>query len=69
MSDIHFNIENDLDKDEVVAVYLTKPEKVALYKYSKSIDSSMSDVCGGLIWPFLKQRGLLPEGYFRPSGF
>ena len=68
-NDVLFNIENDLDKDQRVTVYLTLPEKEALRKYADAIGSSESDVAGGWIWPRLKQMGLLPEGYSRPPGF
>ena len=68
-NDIMFNVENDMDKDEVVAVYVTKAEKEALHKYAREIDSTMSDIAGGYLWRGLKAAYRLPEGYFRPAGF
>ena len=68
-NDIHFNMENDMGKSESVTVYLTPAEKDALERYSDDFGTAMSDLCGGWIWPQLKQAGYLPEGYYRPAGF
>ena len=69
MSDIAYNMENDLDKDETVTVYLTLPEKDALREYAEVIGSSMSDVAGAYIWKGLRWDGRLPADYSRPDGF
>ena len=68
-NDIAFNVENDLDKDFQVTVYLTKPEREALERETEKQDSTMSDVAGGYIWRGLKAAYQLPEYYSRPSGF
>ena len=67
-NDIQSNLAHDLDKDEVVAAYLTKIEKDALYRYSKSTGISMSDLAGDWIWRGLKAAYQLPEWYSRPTG-
>ena len=67
-NDILFNTAHDMDKDEVVAAYLTKAEKDALYRYSKETGISMSDLAGGWIWRGLKAAYQLPENYSRPTG-
>lgn len=68
-NDIQSNIRNDQDKDQSVTVYLTRAEKAALEYYCDSRHIAMSDWVGSLIWPRLKQAGLLPEEYRRPRGF
>lgn len=69
MSDVQFNIVNDMDKDESVTVYLTDPEKDALRQYADEMGSSMSDLAGAYIWKGLKRDYRLPEDYARPPGF
>ena len=48
-NDIHYNIENDEDKDERITVYLNAHDREALEQYRMREDQTISDAAGDLI--------------------
>ena len=53
---IQYNLRHDLDKNERVTVYLTKPMKMAIENYAERMDMSLSDATGHLLREGLLKR-------------